>query len=332
MFVSILLLNINCFSQHIIKGRLTSSVDRKPIPYANIGIINSSVGTLSNEDGTFQISIPHKHGQDTILFAALGYGRQSFPVTSLLNEGGLVITLQEKVTTLKQVVVSAKKKKEKSYLLGNRFTSGGFLYADSVSAGAAMALLIENKYPSYHTELTFPITLEEVNMYIDKNSENDFKIRIRFLERDSLSGQPGNDLLIENIIVNSSIKKGWISVDLMPYHLTMNNPFFLVFEWIMEDTDRLALLDQYAHFRKTNPDKVWADSTVVDGKKIGFWSYANFSPGTHLGISAIPFSLQNYTSYYRTNSFGEWKRAPVILTARVSVKPLLLQTKTPTNK
>jgi CarboxypepD_reg-like domain len=321
--IALLFLSVNCFSQHIVKGRIVNGTDSKPIPYANIGIINSSVGTLSNEDGTFLISIPIKHRQDTLLFSALGYDRQFIPVLSLFNERDLVISLAEKVIILEQVIVSAKKKKEKSYLLGNRFTNGGFLYADSVSAGAAMALMIENKYPAYHSDLTFPCFVEDINIYIHKNSVDNFKIRVRFLKHDLLTGQPDDDLLAENVIVTSSIRKGWIKVDLRSYHLIVNESFFLVLEWIMDDKDRLALVNQYAAYRKTNPDQVKADSTLVDGKKIGFWSYLNFSPGTRLGVSSLPFSLQNYTCYYRTNSFGEWKRAPVILTARVSVSPLL---------
>jgi hypothetical protein len=322
LFVVLFLLIFgNSFSQQIIKSRLLNHGDGKPIPYANIGIMNSSVGTLSNEDGTFMISIPAKHGSDTLIFAALGYERQFVPVQSFVNKEVTLITLTEKVTTLEQVVVSAKKKKEKSYSLGNRYAKGGFLYADSASAGAAMALLIENKYPAYHAELTWPYYLETVNLLIDKNSINNFKVRLRLLERDSISGQPTKDLISEDIIITSSIKRGWIEVNLRPYRIVINKPFYLVFEWIMDDRDRLALLNQYADFRRTNPDKVTSDSTVVDGKKIGFWSYHNFSPGTHVGISPIPFSLQNYTCYYRTNSFGEWRRAPVILTARVEVIP-----------
>ncbi len=308
----------NCFSQELVKGRLLDDAG-KGIAYANIGIANSSVGTLSNEDGTFQILISPRHNNDTLLFSALGYERQSIVVRSLAGRNEVVVRLKEKITTLKPVEVSARKGKQKSYSLGNRYTKGGFLYADSVSAGAAMALLIENKYPSYHAELAFPFSLSEISLFIDKNSIDNFKLRVRFFERDPASGQPSKDLFSENVIVTSSIRKGWIDIDMRPYNLMITEPFYLAIEWIMDDRDRLALLNQYATFRKTYPDKVRSDSTVVEGKKIGFWSYLGFSPGTHLGVSPIPFSLQNYTCYYRTNSFGEWKRSPVILTARVSV-------------
>jgi hypothetical protein len=321
MLAVLILLNTHCFSQHIINGKLINHTDSKPIPYANIGIENSPVGTLSNEDGSFQIFVPEKYDGDTILFSALGFKRRHVPVSVLTQALTNEIIMEEEPTILEQVIVSSKKKKIKSYALGNRFTQGGFLYADSISAGAAMALLIDNKYPSYHKDLSYPFTLKKVNIFIDKNSEENFKLRLRFLQRDAISDLPDKDLLKENIIVTSSIKKGWLEFDLLPYRFVASKPFYLVIEWIMEDKDRLALLNEYAEYRKANPAMVTHDSTVVDGKKIGFMSYHHFSPGTHLGVSPNPFSLNNYTCYYRTNSFGEWKRSPVVLTARVEVTP-----------
>lgn len=322
--VSVLLLlsTISCFSQVSIVGRISNNVDGNPIPYVNIGIERSPVGTLSNMDGSFQLSIPEKYLQDTVLFSALGYERQAIAIQSLMKNTTLKIVLQEKITTLDQITVRAKKSKGKSFMLGNRFTKGGFLYADSLSAGAAMALLIDNKYPSYHADLHYPFYLEKLNIFIDKNSISTFKMRVRFLDRDTLSGLPTIDLFAKDIIITSSIKKGWFDIDLTHFGLQIDKPFFLAIEWIMEDQDRLSLLNQYAVYKRENPDKVYSDSTIVAGKKVGYWNYVDFTPGTHLGVSPLPFSLQHYTCYYRTNSFGEWKRAPVILTARLSVSSL----------
>lgn len=307
------------FSQRVIKGKILNHTTKVPIAYVNIGIPGSPVGSLSNEDGTFSISIPGKNNSDTLIFSALGFVQRSMPLPALLRSNDVVVTLKEKTVILETVVVTAKKEKKETFSLGNRYTKGGFLYADSVSAGAAMALLIDNKYPSFYSKLSYPLHLEEVSFYIDKNSLSDFKIRVRILAYDSSSGLPAEDLLNESVVITSSEKKGWLKVDLRPYHLLVQQRFFLVLEWILEDNDRLSLVNQYFMYRKNNPDKVRRDSTIVNGKKIGFWTYNNFSPGTRLGVSPIPFSLQNYICYYKTNSLGEWKRSPVILTARVLV-------------
>jgi hypothetical protein len=310
------------FSQEIITGHLLGGTVGQPVAYGNIGIVNTPVGTLSNEDGTFLISIPVRYFSDSLIFSALGYQSQSISIRSLLTKKNVEVVLTEKAIVLNEVVVKGRKKSKKTYELGNRYTKGGFLYADSTSSGAAIALLIDNKYPSYHSGLKSPYFLEEVRVFISRNSIDNFKLRIRFYARDSVSALPSADLFSENIILTSSVKNGWLKIDLTPYNLSVAPPFFLSVEWIMDQQDRLELLNQYATFRKDHPDKVVADSTVVEGKKIGFWSYLGFDPGTHLGVSPIPFSLQNYECYYRMNSFGAWNRAPVILTARVLVSPL----------
>ena len=46
------------FSQELIRGQLLDQQTNKPVPYANIGILNANVGTISNEDGNFSINIP----------------------------------------------------------------------------------------------------------------------------------------------------------------------------------------------------------------------------------------------------------------------------------
>jgi hypothetical protein len=316
-----ILWRLSGYSQELINGQLLNA-DSKPIPYANIGIVKSSVGTLSNGDGTFSVSIPLRHLDDTLVFSSLGYQRLSIPIQSLLNKPHVRIPLVENVTVLAEVIVSDKKQKQKSFSLGNRYTQGGFLYADSLSAGAAMALLIENKYPSYHDELTAPYFVRDGKIFINKNTLDTFRLRIRFMDVDTVTGQPSKDLCDKDIIVSSSISKGWLDVDFKKYGIITDKKFFLVVEWIMNDQDRLNLLNDYAVFRREHPEKVKADSTVVDGQKVGFWSYYDFKPGTHLGVSPIPFSLEHYTCYYRTNSFGEWKRSPVVLTARVDVVSL----------
>lgn len=318
----ILQLSLTCFSQQVIFGKIESNADQKAIPYANIGIMNSPVGTLSNEDGTFTLSIPEKYLTDTVIVSALGFERTYIPVQHLIQNHRYIIRLPEKITTLQQVIVTAKKVKQKTYSLGNRYTRGGFLYADSISAGAAMGLLIDNKHPSYYKDLTYPFIVKQVRVFIDKNSRQDFKMRIRFIAPDSV-GIPGPDLLAKDIIFSSNTSKGWVDIDVSSHQFVATQPFYLVLEWIMEEKDRLSLLNEYAEYQKQYPERVYRDSTEVGGKKIGFWNYRHFSPGTHLGVSDLQFSLDHYICFYRTHSFGEWKRSPVVLTARVDVMPVI---------
>jgi CubicO group peptidase (beta-lactamase class C family) len=308
-------------SQRIIKGKVLELHSNTPISYVNIGILNSSVGTISNHDGTFLIKIPEGHRKDTVTFSALGFVRRHIPV-QLLQENKIInIFLNQKAEILGEVIVSSKKEKRKEFDLGNRYYKGGLNMssAEDATAGASVALLIQNKYPSFYEDLIYPVFLQDAKIRIADNTTGAFKIRVRLYDVDSLTGLPSNDLLNESIVLESQMKKGWLNFDLSKYNIQVSGPFFIAFEWILEEDERNALKEIYREFEKSYPERVGMDTTIVDGKKLAARHYINFLPGTSFGVSLIPFSLSNYQSFSRTNSLGEWKRAPFILSARVTV-------------
>ncbi len=308
------------FSQIRVTGNIKDFKNKLPLFYTNIGIPKSSVGTLSNSDGSYSLTIPAQLLNDTIVFSALGYGRKRIPVSYLRQNPDMTILLSERITLLSTVTVTAKRENKNSFKLGNKYNTGGAMYGDTLAAGASMALLIENKYPAYYSKLKFPLYIESATLKISKNTLKEFKVRVRLMKVDSISGLPGDDLLKENVIITSSIREGWIFFDLLKYKILITKPsFYLVFEWILEDNQRLDLLKEYAKYKKVHPEKVTIDTALVDGKKISFINWNGFMVGTSFGVSLIPFSLNNYKSYYRTNSLGEWKRASAILTARIQL-------------
>lgn len=316
-----LLPSIYCFCQPInLSGQLLTADKKSPISYANIGILNTPIGTISNTDGTFELSIPDKYKNETILFAALGFERKSFSISELSDNEKLTVLLEEQTTILKNVTVKSRKAKPVvSAELGNHHYNEGTIYADSAAAGSAMALLMENRYPTFNSELRLPYQILAARLRIFNNTFDDFKIRIRFCAVDSL-GLPGKDLIQESIIASSGMKKGWLKFDLAKHNIRIHDPsFFIVFEWLLVDEDRLLLLEQYKEFRRQFPKRVTVDTVEVDGSKISFNSWHGFNAGTLFGTSSSRFALENYKSYYRNNSYGKWKRSSFILTAGLTL-------------
>lgn len=307
-------------AQILIKGKVLDGKNDQPIAYTNIGIINTRVGTIANGDGTFSIQIPAQHAQDTLTFSALGFQIKSIPISDL-NESSKILLFQ-KETLLDEVTVRSKKDKVKEWELGNRYEKGGLNMSSAVeaTAGASVALLIENKYPSHYEDLTYPVFLESAKLKINDNTSGPFKIRVRLYDIDSLNGAPGNEFLDRSIILESDIKKGWLDFDLSRYNIRVSGPFFLAFEWILEEDEREALKQVYREFEQLHPERVVMDSSLVDGEIIPALHYINFLPGTAFGVSLLPFSLEHYKCYSRYNSLGKWDRAAYILTARVSVR------------
>ncbi len=323
------------FGQIIIQGRVLNKETHEPISYVNIGIINSNVGTLSNLDGSFSIPIPNKFSKDTLIFSALGFAKRAIPIHFIRQQEKLTVFLSEKTTLLNTVVIREKRQRNKTFELGNSSFKGGVIVTDTTYAGRSISLLIENKQPYFQNDLKFPVYLEKARLRIFKNNLESLKFRLRINDVDSLSGKPGNDLLSQSIIVESTIGKGWLEFDLSHLNYQVSKPFFLTFEQILDLKDRTRIAEGYRNFINAHPEQVKFDTVEIDGKKevrtIIKGSGLDL-PGTFVAIAISKSASEYYSSFVRETSFGEWKKVRGIVTATVSLSnQIITNTKKDTN-
>ncbi|MES2734591.1 MAG: serine hydrolase [Bacteroidota bacterium] len=315
----LLLSTYHSFGQVEIQGKIVNKQDNQPVAYVNIGIPMTSVGTISNADGSFSIKVPAQYQKNAILFSALGYKSKTIPVESLLGQSNMIYLIEVAIS-IDEVVVKAKASKVITAKLGNRLQTIGTLHGDSTSAGAAMALLIDAKSPGFPAGLLPPIFPKEAYLRIAINSLDSIKVRVRLYDMDSITGKPGKDLLNESVLITSNKPNGWISVDLSSYNIPiMKMPFFLAFEWLMDKEARQKLLGRVSQFQTKNSSMTKVDSAVVDGVKTAYTTLTGFAEGVWFGTSMDAASLDKYVCYARSNSQGEWKRSEAILTARLFV-------------
>lgn len=318
--VIVLFLTLQASYAQTIKGSLLRENDRAPIPYANVGILNTHVGTITNTDGSFEISIPAENNADSLLFAALGFERKSIPVRRLAEQDPITVLLKEQSTILKNITIKTKKLKPiQAFDAGNPSHDVGSLYVDSVAGGAAMALLIENPRIA-HPSLTLPFFITSARLRIAYNSSDFFRVRVRFLSVDPETGLPGNDLFNESVVVTSKMRKGWLTFDLSKYTVRIPTPtFFVAFEWILEADERRELIENYQEFKRQYPKKVTTDTITVGNEKVVFTKWEGYRAGTSFGSSSSPALLSKSTCYYRNNSLGKWRRTSYILSATVTI-------------
>ena len=77
------------------------------IPFAAIGIVSKNIGTTSTEDGTFYFQISSAELKDTLSISSLGFSTYTLPISQLMNNEKMVIVLEEKTTSLNEVVVNS---------------------------------------------------------------------------------------------------------------------------------------------------------------------------------------------------------------------------------
>lgn len=96
------MLSLQKFTEKI-KGRLTDE-NNKDIPFANILIKNTTIGTISNETGYFQLNYPKELEKDTLSISCIGYESVELAINKFVG----AIKLQSKDFVLNEVTINAK--------------------------------------------------------------------------------------------------------------------------------------------------------------------------------------------------------------------------------
>ena len=305
-------------AQSRLQGFVVDQVTKQPLAYVNIGIPGEPIGTLSNADGSFSIQVPAQYQADSLLVSHLGYAPQFIALAVIPST--ITISLIPAPIQLPSVQVLAQKK-AKLVALGNKLADNSFIVTDTLQAGSAMALLIENKFPQFHAKLKTPFFVQKAAIQIHSNTFAEFKLRVRLLAYDSLTGLPGRDLLQQSVLITSRRQQGgWLEADLSAFGIRIDEPqFYLVVEWILDESDRRLLANQYQQFALTHPQQVRTDTSIVAGRIVPYTRWKGYQEGTAFSTSTLPYSLKYYQCFYRHNSQGAWILSPHILTARLFV-------------
>ena len=68
--------------QLTIEGITTDASDNRALPFVNIGITNTDIGTISSSDGSFKIKLAENQDRDAFLtFSYIGYATQRHKVS-----------------------------------------------------------------------------------------------------------------------------------------------------------------------------------------------------------------------------------------------------------
>lgn len=220
----LIFINISCFAQlKVFDGLLKDIETNQSLAYVNIGIVDKNVGTVSDVNGKFELNLNNQFDNEVLKISMIGYVTQTFRVKvfkeNLLKNN--LIYLEKSVATLKEVVIRSKKLKTK--ILGNKLdkktVSAGFV--NNVLGNEIGIIVKIKKKPTY---------IEDFNAIVDYNNYGNFKFRINFYNLKN--GLPNNSILQENIIANSTIKKGKLTIDLRDYNISVTEDFFVSIELI----------------------------------------------------------------------------------------------------
>jgi len=300
-----------------------------PLPYANIGLYEKNVGTLSDPDGTFEITLPASSGNDSLIFSAVGYEIKKIAISGLkLSKSHSNIRLTPIAILLDEVTVSDKKLKSKIMRLGWMGGKDGILPLDTVMGGGAVALLVEAPRA--------PFYIEKLQLRLMYNSKDTIKFRFHVYEFDSINRKPGKDLLNREIILTEQKKFGWLRFDLAHENIMVDKRKICIgFEWIDDRQYRMGMINGLRQW------ELWKkEQFALGNKKVEFMSPKSGDVGGYKyhgnmmdwpGFKALPpftglmvetgkhSETENLLTFERKTSFGQWTENPSTLNAVITI-------------
>ncbi len=236
------------------------------IPYCSIGIKDSEIGAITDENGHFSIEIPENLAKSQLIFDAAGYDEKSISVKEI-QQNSFVI-LNEKVVSLTEVIVKTEKMKEK--IVGQKtrpmltFSKMFKENAPTVEQGNIFEIYPKTKLNSYNFHIIPSSKYDEitlkVNIYAVKN------------------GLPTESLLEENIIYKTSTT-GWQKIDLTPYKFRFKN------------VDKIAVTLQLIDYKKPENEEfvfgVSAKKSLAKDLLFRFQSQGNWEPSPGVFIANL---------------------------------------------
>ncbi len=209
--------------QSIVTLQLLDSLTKQPVAYANVGVPNKGVGTVSDDNGKVKLTVGDSLLTNSIKISCIGYASKTITVTQALGKNTLLLT--SSAVKLNEVVVRPSKA-TKYKTLGNNTTSknvsGGF---KSNGLGAEIAVKINVKHQ--YTQL------KKLQFYLVKNPINDLQFRVN-LYTVAPNGKPDASILKQLILTPKIMGNGLVELDLTPYKIYTNKDVFIALEWIKD--------------------------------------------------------------------------------------------------
>jgi hypothetical protein len=223
--IILLFLAITCllFGQNIYEGKIIDSNTKEPLAYVNIGIIERGLGTVSDRNGYFKIHLDEKYDEDTLRFSMIGYHNQDIKITDFKNKfsDSSTIALVQKIIELPEITIRKKNFKRRTLGRSTKNYSSRVGFVNNQLGSELGAIIKVKEVPAY---------VESINTYIVESTYDTLRFRVNFY--DLKDGMPNNIIQKENIFFTTTLKKGWLYVDLTKYDIVLKEDFCVTLEWL----------------------------------------------------------------------------------------------------
>ena len=224
------------FHAQTISGTVISKDDNHPIPYAKIGIVNSNYGIQADENGKFQIKLDDISKDKELIVDVAGYKQFRSSVEDFVKTNPHNIYLYEKVTNIREVVMTPKNYKDKN--LGVNSKSKSVMFTPNMEKGNSV---VEETAVEFSSNKKLKIT--KINMNFSR-FESTTPIKVRYTIYDEKDGKPNNLILSKDIIATinkDDLDDFTYSLDVTNEKIWLEGKFFVGIQFIGQSNGKVAL-------------------------------------------------------------------------------------------
>lgn len=152
-----------------------SAATREPVVYANVGIINRNIGTVTDTLGNFLLKIPSECVNDSVRISSVGYCSKTFAVKDIASIPDTIL-LDDDMIMLSEVVVKPGRIKHR---IAGRKGGGGFVYIyveGDKAAGQGLAMPLNVRKRAWLKKIGF-------NIITDNKPLSHMKFRVNIYQK-----------------------------------------------------------------------------------------------------------------------------------------------------
>lgn len=254
------------FSQQLtVNGEVKDAENNKNIPFVNIGFKYKSIGTLSDENGHFQLNVNKETLTDSLYFFCSGYHKKA---VSLTEKDTLVsIFLLKKVTLLPQVEIQNNGKWIYKTEGMDRHLPGvyGIAENDSTTDIVELGIVVGNKHDEQNK-------LKKLHLYLQVFKKDTCLFRINLY--DFKNDQVQDRLNHPEILIRKPLESGWFEVDLDTFDLYFSDNIFIGVEFFPS-------FKRFGHFHTLSYGGVLLTNGICYKRNASFDSFKKLTFGSY---------------------------------------------------
>jgi len=204
-----------------ISGKVIDFSSGESLVYVSIGVMETSKGTITDENGNFNLDVTGQSIKLPVRISMIGYKSQTFTIEEL-SENQVVIKLKSEPIQLAPITIKPSGKIKE---IGTMKYSNGILCGwggTNFGKGQEIGLKIELG--------TRNVRIKSLHFRLQKQSFDSSLFRLHI--RDMAENMPLNELLDQNILIPVTKESGWVDIDLTMYNLLFSGDIVLSLEWI----------------------------------------------------------------------------------------------------